>query len=155
MKYLIPGYKTLMIENVVMYFNGTISVDGRMRESVKQRIVQLAERYKVYVLTSDTQGTAAKELANLPVTLKIYNTEHAGECKKTFVEGLGSDTCACVGNGNNDVIMFKAAALSIAVLEEEGLFAPLLTASDILIKSSEDALDLLLDEKRIISGLRG
>ena len=155
MKYLIPGYKTLMIENVVMDFNGTISVDGRMRESVKQRIVQLAERYKVYVLTSDTQGTAARELANLPVSLEIYNNEHAGECKKSFVEGLGGDTCACVGNGNNDLIMFKTAALSIAVLEEEGLFAPLLTASDILMKSSEDALDLLLDEKRIISGLRG
>ena len=42
--------------------------------------------------------------------------------------------------------------LSIAVLETEGLYAPLLLNADLLVKSSEDALDLLLDPKRLISG---
>jgi soluble P-type ATPase len=51
--------------------------------------------------------------------------------------------------------MFRAAALSIAVLESEGLYAPILASADLLTKSSEDALDLLLDGKRLLSGLRG
>jgi soluble P-type ATPase len=50
--------------------------------------------------------------------------------------------------------MFRSAALSIAVLEAEGLYAPLLQEADLIAKSSEDALDLLLDMKRLISGLR-
>jgi soluble P-type ATPase len=50
--------------------------------------------------------------------------------------------------------MFQAAALKIAVLEKEGLYAPLLREADLLASSSEDALALLLDFKRLISGLR-
>ncbi len=105
MRYEIPGYKTLTIENVVMDFNGTIAVDGVIKEAVKQRIIRLAEYYRVYVLTSDTQGTAARELADLPVTLEVCNTDHAGECKRRFVKGLGGNICACIGNGNNDVLI--------------------------------------------------
>jgi P-type E1-E2 ATPase len=151
----VPGYRTLIIENVVMDFNGTIAVDGHMKDSVKERIMRLSGQYQVYVITSDTQGTAAKELDGLPVTLKIFDNANAGECKRQIVEELGGDRCACVGNGNNDRFMFRKAALSIAVLETEGLYAPILSDADLLVKSSEDALDLLLDTKRLISGLRG
>ncbi len=154
MKIDIPGYRVLEIENVVMDFNGTIAVDGIMKDSVKSRIMRLAEQFKVYVITSDTQGTASRELEGLPVTLRIFNNSNAGECKLRTVRELGCDMCACVGNGNNDVLMFRAAALSIAVLENEGLYAPILSEADLLAKSSEDALDLLLDTKRLISGLR-
>ncbi len=56
MRYEIPGYKTLTIENVVMDFNGTIAVDGVIKEAVKQRIIRLAEYYRVYVLTSTRRG---------------------------------------------------------------------------------------------------
>ena len=153
MKLEIPGYGTLEIENIVMDFNGTIAVDGKMKESVKRRISLLAGKYKVYIITADTQGTAVKELNGLPISLKIFDNSSAGECKKQIVEELGGK-CACVGNGKNDLLMFKAAALSIAVLESEGLYAPLLAQATLLTKSSEDALDLLLDEKRLISGLR-
>lgn len=151
----IPGYRVLTIESVVMDFNGTIAVDGKMKDTVRQRIVRLAEQYRVYVITADTQGTAARELEGLPITLKIFDNSGAGECKRQIVDALGADTCACVGNGHNDALMFRAAALSIAVLETEGLYAPILLDADLVVRSSEDALDLLLDEKRLISGLRG
>jgi len=151
----IPGYRLLDIENIVSDFNGTIAVDGTVKESVKRRLARLAEQYRVYVITSDTQGTAARELLGLPVILKIYDNSNAGECKRKAVDELGGNRCACIGNGNNDALMFKAAALSIAVLETEGLYAPILAEADLLVKSSEDALDLLLDTKRLISALRG
>ncbi len=154
MKTKIPGIGELDIEYVAMDFNGTIAVDGKMKEGVRSRIIKLAELYKVYVITSDTQGTASRELAGLPVALEIYDTGNAGEKKLQTVERLGAGRCACVGNGRNDVLMFRAAALRIAVLETEGLYAPLLREADLLARSSEDALDLLLDPKRLISGLR-
>jgi len=145
----------LTIENIVLDFNGTIAADGVMKEGVRQRILRLADQYRIYVITSDTQGTAARELEGLPVTLKIFSDSNAGECKRKIVEELGGGSCACIGNGNNDKLMFQAAALSIAVLEAEGLYAPILSSADLLVKSSEDALDLLLGTKRLISGLRG
>ena len=151
----IPGYGQLTIENVVMDFNGTIAVDGVLKDGVAPRIRRLAERYTVYVITSDTQGTAAEALKGLPVTLKIFDNDEAGKHKRRIVDTLGGDVCACVGNGNNDRLMFQAAALSIAVLEAEGLYAPILADADLLVRSGEDALDLLLDQKRVISGLRG
>ncbi len=151
----IPGYRLLTIEHVVMDFNGTVAVDGIMRESVKERIIKVAEHFQVYVITSDTQGSAARELEGLPVTLKIFNNSNAGECKRAFVDELGGEHCVCIGNGNNDRLMFQAASLSIGVLEAEGLYAPIISQVDLLVTSSEDALDLLLDEKRLISGLRG
>jgi soluble P-type ATPase len=151
----IPGYKVLTIDNIVMDFNGTIAIDGIMKASIKQRIIRLAEQYNICVITADTQGTAARELTGLPVTLKIFNNSNAGECKRKIVDELGGNVCVCIGNGNNDRPMFKEAALSIAVLETEGLYAPLLLNADLVVKTSEDALDLLLDTNRLISGLRG
>jgi soluble P-type ATPase len=154
MKINIPGGGTLNIDYVIMDFNGTIAVDGVLKESVKTRINRLAEKFKVYVITSDTQGTAERELEGLPVTLEIYNTLDAGKCKREATDRLGGEFCACIGNGRNDLLMFESAALSIAVLETEGLYAPLIKEADLLVKTSEDALDLLLDAKRLISGLR-
>lgn len=151
----IPGYKILEIDYVVMDFNGTIAVDGLLTATVKQRLIRLAELYHLFVITSDTQGTAARELEGLPITLKVFNHPNAGESKRLVVDELGGKRCACIGNGNNDRLMFQAAALSIAVLEAEGLYAPLVMEADLLVKSSEDALDLLMDAKRLISGLRG
>jgi len=151
----IPGYRSLTIENVVMDFNGTIAVDGVMTKSVKERIIQIAKQFHVYIITSDTQGSAARELEGLPITLKIFDNPHASECKRKFVDELGGESCVCIGNGNNDKLMFQIASLSIGVLETEGFYAPILSDVDLLVKSSEDALDLLLDEKRLISGLRG
>jgi len=155
MKIDIPGYRIVNIENIIMDFNGTIAIDGVMRDGVRRRIFKLAKQFHIYVLTSDTQGTAARELEGLPVTLKIFSSSNAGELKRQFVDGLGGDSCDCIGNGNNDRFMFETATLSIAVLETEGMFAPILMNANFLVKSSEDALDLLLDTKRLISGLRG
>ncbi len=50
---------------------------------------------------------------------------------------VGGALCACVGNGHNDDLMFQTAALSIAVLETEGLYAPILRDADLLARSSE------------------
>lgn len=154
MQVSVPGYGVVDIEHVVMDFNGTIAVDGVLRERVRERIIRLAGYCQTHVLTSDTQGTAARELIGLPVSLEIYDTDDAGACKRSYVEALGAHVCACVGNGANDASMFEVAVLSIAVLETEGVYAPLLTSADMLVRSSVDALDLLLDKTRLASGLR-
>ena len=154
MKINVPGYKELSFENAVLDMNGTIAADGVIREAVRRRLVKLSELLCVHVLTADTQGTAARDLDGLPVSLRIFSQNYSAQSKLRIVEALKGG-CVCVGNGNNDRLMFRAAELSIAVLDEEGLCASLLSEADLLVKSSEDALDLIMDEKRLISGLRG
>lgn len=155
MNYRIPGFGVLDIEDVVMDFNGTIAVDGHLLEGIADRIGRLSELARVHVLTSDTQQTAARELAGLPLTLDIYDTENAGAEKRRYVEAIGASRCACIGNGRNDVSMFQAAALSICVLETEGACTHALTCADLVVRAGIDALDMLLVDKRLASGLRG
>lgn len=150
----IPGRKSLTLESIVLDFNGTIAIDGKIKSAVKPMLRALSEQYRIYVITADTRGTAAAEVEGLPVTLLIYNTTDAGIHKRELVEKLGPDRCVCIGNGNNDRFMFQTAALSIAVLESEGLYAPLLMDADMVVRSSEEALELLCNPKRLISGLR-
>ena len=94
MKIEIPGGETLEIAYVVTDFNGTIAVDGVMKQTVRERIIKLSELVKIYVITSDAQGTAARELEGLPVELQIYNTENAGKCKRTVVDSLSGSAAA-------------------------------------------------------------
>lgn len=151
----IPGYKTLTLEHIVLDFNGTIAVDGIIRSSVRDLIQTLSQSYAIHILTSDTQGTAAREVTGLPVRLEIISGDRASEAKQAFVEGLGNHRCVCIGNGRNDRLMFQSCALSVAVLEEEGLYAGILINADLLVRSTEDALKLLMDPKRLIADLRG
>ena len=155
MKVEIPGYKIFQLHHLLLDFNGTIAVDGVVKEEVRQLIRQLAEQYSIHVLTSDTRGTSADQTTGLPLTLQTFAGDEAALAKAAIARELGGEHCACIGNGRNDLLMFQTCALSIAVLEEEGLYPSLLNSADLMVRSSEDALKLLLDPKRLIAGLRG
>jgi soluble P-type ATPase len=59
-----------------------------------------------------------------------------------------------IGNGNNDQIILKEAALGIAVLGDEGVAASAMKSADIVVKSIHNALDLFLKPKRLIATLK-
>lgn len=150
----IPGRDTLRIASVVLDYNGTIARDGQLLPAAAQRIRQLAGMAQVYVLTADTYGTAARQCTGLGVQIETFPNDRAAQCKAEIVRGLGEGVCA-VGNGYNDIPMFDAADLSIAVLEREGLCAALLSHATVLTGAPEDALDLLLRPDRLRATLRG
>lgn len=54
----VPGWEDLDVENMVLDLNGTLATDGKISSEMKERIKALSERVKIYILTSDTQGTA-------------------------------------------------------------------------------------------------
>lgn len=151
----IPGFKELDIRNILLDFNGTIAVNGKISLSVKKYINLLANEYKIYILTADTYRTASHECIDLPVELLKYTNENVAQKKLTMLQNLGSEHCAAIGNGRNDIDMLKAASLSISVMETEGMYAPLFSYADICTKSIEDALSLLLEKNKLIADLRG
>ena len=67
--------------------------------------------------------------------------------------GLGARTVA-FGNGANDALMLRKARLGICVMHGEGASLQALLASDVLVASAEEALDLLLKPARLVATLR-
>ena len=155
MKIVIPEYKTLEVDRLFLDFNGTIAVDGIIPAGVRQRLEQLAAEFTIYVLTADTNGNAKEQCQGLPVILQTFPTGNARDYKKELVKATGSRRCVAVGNGRNDELMLREAALSIAIMDREGAYGRVLREADLCVRSMQDGLDLLLYPSRIIAGLRG
>jgi soluble P-type ATPase len=71
-----------------------------------------------------------------------------------LVKKLGKEKTVAIGNGFNDIDMFKEAILSVAVIEGEGACSKLILNSDIVTRSIDEALDLFLNTDRIKADLR-
>jgi len=90
----------------------------------------------------------------LGAALTILEPANGGEQKLATVRELGPDAVIAIGNGQNDALMLKAAALGIAVIQVEGAAQAALAAADIVFPAITDALDALLRPTRLIATLR-
>jgi len=84
--------------------------------------------------------------------LRIIST---GEEKTHYVEQLGPASVIAFGNGVNDIGMLRLAAIGVAVLAGEGVASGALQAADVLVSGPLEAIELLLQPKRLIATLRG
>lgn len=154
----IPGFGLREISRVVSDYSGTQAFAGALRQGVKARLAQLAELVEVHILTSDTFGTAKRELGELPVTLHLLDGEGHDEQKRAYVLELDPQRVAAFGNGNNDRLLLKtvrdAGGLAIAVDNGEGCAIDTILAANLVVHGSENALDLLLDSNRCKATLR-
>ena len=150
----IPGWGNIDIENIVIDLNGTIATDGRIAPEVKQKINSLSELAKVYILTADTQGTANEEILGMNAELIKIPEEDSKQGKFDFLKTLNLEMTVVVGNGSNDQLILKEAALGIAVLGDEGVSVSAIKSADVVVKNIQNALDLVLKPKRLIATLR-
>lgn len=84
----------------------------------------------------------------------LARTDRQDKAKLDFIQGLGVEQTAAIGNGRNDHLMLAAAALGIAVIGEEGASAQTILASRVVCRDIISALDLLLKPKRLVATLR-
>ncbi len=150
----IPGWGTMEIEHVVLDLNGTLATDGKILPEVKKKINSLAAHVKLFILTADTQGTAAEEIRELRAELIKIEGEDSKQGKFNFLKNQDLEKTAVIGNGSNDQLILKEAGLGIAILGDEGISVTALKQADILVKNISDALDLFLKPKRLIATLR-
>jgi soluble P-type ATPase len=150
----IPGFRDLQLVRSVLDYNGTLAVDGKLLPGVGEALTALSSELEVHVITADTFGFAASQLGALPVKLTIIPVESQAEAKLQFVSRLGADSVVAIGNGRNDRMMLKAAALGIAVTQMEGASPETLTCADVASSTILEALDLLQNPKRLIATLR-
>lgn len=116
----IAGCKSIGIKNVVFDFNGTIAKDGVLIDEIGEKIEELSHKnVDIFIVTADTNGTVTKQCSGLPVTVEIFNKENVSQDKKKIVEKLGYDMTVTIGNGRNDIEMFKNCIISIAIIGKE------------------------------------
>lgn len=150
----IPGFGELALTHLVLDFNGTLAVDGRLLPQVATMLNGLAGELAVHVLTADTFGSARAALAGVDCTLAVLPPGQQDLAKRDYVRELGAEKCVAVGNGRNDALMLQEAALGIALLQEEGSAVTTLTAADVVCRTIHDALALLTTPRRLIATLR-
>ncbi|MEJ2365852.1 MAG: HAD family hydrolase [Deltaproteobacteria bacterium] len=151
----IPGWGTLAAKQALFDLNGTLATDGILPGTVKEKLKLLQDQIAVYLVTADTHGTAA-ELARACGGLEIarIEAENEAEQKGEILEKLGPSQTVAFGNGANDALMLRKASLGICVMHGEGICLQALLASDLLVASAAEALDLLLKPARLIATLR-
>lgn len=148
----IPGKGTFSLAHAVFDVNGTLAVDGDVVPGVRERMDALGERIRLHMLTADTHGRQAEIDQALGFSATVI--KRGGVEKAAYVLSLGGDSVIAIGNGANDANMMQAAALSIAILGQEGLAVSTLKSADVVVTSILDALDLLLKPDRLRATLR-
>jgi soluble P-type ATPase len=150
----IPGFTKLQLNHLVLDYNGTLACDGRLIPGVREYLKSLAEKIAIHVLTADTFGGVGGELEGMNCRVFIIGAGDQDRSKLQYVEDLGPEGVVCIGNGRNDRLMLKEAALGIAVVQTEGAAAETLLAADVVCYDIISALELLLNPLRLAATLR-
>lgn len=145
---------TLSLEHLVLDYNGTLAIDGKMIDGVMALIETLSKSLKIHVITANTFGSAHENLAGTNTSLVIINRGNELHQKAAFVNALNPLTVVAIGNGANDALMLKQSALGIAVMQAEGASTQALINADIACGSIINALQLLLNPLRVAATLR-
>jgi soluble P-type ATPase len=150
----VPGYKKLQLEHLVLDYNGTMACDGTLIYGVEERLTALSDQLTVHILTADTFGKVEKAVAEIPCQLSILAIGSQDIGKLDYVQDIGPKKTVCIGNGRNDRLMLKAAALGIAVVQEEGTAVETIMSADVVAPNILTALNLLTHPLRLIATLR-
>lgn len=149
----VPGWKRLELEHLVLDLNGSLALDGSLLPGVRQAIAKLGRSLICHLATADTFGTASGLLGPLAQLARIQPGRE-GEQKRDLVRSLGADRTAALGNGANDALMLKEAAVGVAILGPEGASPAALLAADAITNSPQEALALFLRPDRLRATLR-
>ncbi len=150
----IPDYKELHIQHLVLDMNGTLARDGALLPGVKERLDQLKPLLTIHLITADTHGGGQEAALTLGIHFHKMTPGPGGPQKLTLVKSLGAEQVVAIGNGVNDALMLKEAALGIAVNGGEGAASAAILAADIYHPDILVALGLLLSPDRIRATLR-
>lgn len=154
LEFAVPGLGDVRLTHLVLDYNGTLAVDGVPIDGCVERLGRLSEKLSIHVITADTFGKV-KNYINAPrFSLHILSPGQQAEQKKEFVKQLGAESVVAVGNGYNDHLMLKEAALGLALIQTEGAATKTILNADAVFKSINEALDALLNVKRLIATLR-
>ena len=150
----IPGRGTYTLEHLILDLNGTIALDGEIIGGVRERLTKLSQSLEITVVTADTNKNVESLLKELPVSIYRINEGLEDEQKLAVVLRKGRDKTISIGNGCNDVSMLRESSIGICVVGREGASPEAMLASDLVVRTIDDAFDLFLQPHRLRASLR-
>jgi P-type E1-E2 ATPase len=150
----IPGKDKITLEHLVLDYNGTLAIDGKLIPGVKELLKLLSERLTIHVITANTFGTVQENLTGTNIQMVILSNTNQQQQKADYVSKLNHQQVVAIGNGANDALMLKSSAIGIVVVQAEGASAKTFATADIVCTSIIDALELLKNPLRISATLR-
>ncbi len=150
----IPGYGSLALTHLVLDLNGTIAAGGELIEGVAEGLRALEGSLTPVIITADTRGTAGVLAERLGVELHVIAGEWEAGDKLAFIQELGAEAVAAIGNGSNDALMLKSSAVGVCVIGPEGASKATLEAADVVVTSVVDAIALFAEPARLVATLR-
>jgi len=150
----IPGSEGITARFLVCDYNGTLATDGTLMPGVYDLLKSIEKEIEIHIITADTFGKAADNLRGIDCHLTIIKNGDEQHQKAELVEDLGEKSVIAIGNGLNDSLLLKNAALGIIVIQQEGAAISALLNSDIVCTNILDALNLVKKPLRITASLR-
>jgi len=155
LKLSIPGFNdNISIHHLVLDFNGTLALDGKLIKGLKKPLKLISELMQVHVFTGDTHGTAREELKDIPCKITLLPKTNQAEEKEKHIKKLKPNTVISIGNGRNDRFMLKLSAIGIVLIQKEGGAAETIMAADVVCPDIHTALELVLNPLRLTATLR-
>lgn len=150
----VPGFAELKLQHAVFDYNGTLAVDGLLIKDVAVQLNSLSKQLQIHIITGDTFATVKKEVAGINCQLTILPPENQAQAKVNYLRQLNSQEVVAFGNGRNDQLMLKEAAVGIAILGDEGAAAETMMAADIVVSNIFTAVNLIQYPRRLVASLR-
>jgi soluble P-type ATPase len=150
----IPGYHDFELEYLVFDYNGTLAIDGIPKPQVLEQLAQLARTFRRSIVTADTYGVVQAQVQIPEVHIQILEKDRQCERKAEFVRQLGAAKTVAIGNGYNDHLMLREAALGMAVIQAEGAAYHTIANADLVFTNILEALECLRHPQRLIASLR-
>jgi soluble P-type ATPase len=154
----IPGRESIRLEHLVCDVNGTLALDGKLMEGVSRQINLLRDRLQIHLLTANSFGRQSLIDQQLGLTAQMLQTGPGSGTeqaqKAQYIQQLGAEHVAAFGQGANDALMLRTAALGVCVLSPEGAAVETLLAADLCVPTILNAFELFEKPLRLIATLR-
>jgi len=143
-----PGMETLDIHFVLLDFEGTLAMDGRVHPKAKDKVNLLSKRVTVYILTKSSKEKVEETLKKMKAEILSMTEGDSSQQKLDVLQRLGPHQTAVIGNGFDDVQIMEQAGLGMCVIGKEGSSPEAVAKADLVVTSVLDALDFLLKPLR-------
>ena len=143
-----PGMENLDIHFVLIDFEGTLAMDGRVHPKAKDKVNLLSKRATLYILTKSNREKVEETLRKMKVEILYVTEGDSSQQKLKVLQRLGPHQTAVIGNGLDDVRIMEQAGLGMCVIGKEGSSAEAVAKADLVVTNVLDALDFLLKPLR-------
>ena len=143
-----PGMESLDIHFVLIDFEGTLAMDGRVHPKAKDKVNLLSKRVTITILTKSNREKVEETLRKMRAEILYVTEGDSSRQKLNALQRLGAHQTAVIGNGLDDVRILEQAGLGMCVIGKEGASAEAMAKADLVVTHVLDALDFLLKPLR-------